>query len=212
MVVSLNYEENCHRERLIAQKAQIEKIQDILAIIEICESQLSDSTKETSIQDLISTFVNLKREYTDEFIIFNLSQLAIPLFTPMLKKKMSRWNPFLEDLMSSSRAENEILFCYDIFAELQDLFKDSSSYQSGNNSINPYHRLVWDTWMFSFRKLLYQENLKTCGNRCVEILSSWSKLIPKYINENILEQIVLAKLNYEVDAWNPLVDVIPIHK
>jgi hypothetical protein len=62
--------------------------------------------------------------------------------------------------------------------------------------------------MYAFRKLLLQESIRACADTCVDILNAWSKLLPKYIFENILEQLVLVKLRYEVEAWNPLVDPV----
>ena len=45
-------------------------------------------------RQMINIFTDLKRDYPDEFLIFNLYQLAIPLFTPLLRQRMSRWRPF----------------------------------------------------------------------------------------------------------------------
>ena len=100
--------------------------------------------------------------------------------------------------------ETDPLFCLDLYADLKDLFR-AESYQS---AVNPFHRLVWETWMYAFRKLLLQESIRACADTCVDILNAWSKLLPKYIFENILEQLVLVKLRYEVEAWNPLVDPV----
>ena len=36
-------------------------------------------------------------------------------------------------------------------------------------------------------------------------------LLPHWIMGNILEQLVLPKLQHEVEEWNPLTDTMPIH-
>lgn len=91
MVINLSYDKTRSLERIEQEKIEIDRIEDILLSIQKCE-QLIESQSE--LKDIINTFVQLKKDYADEFLIFNLSQLALPLFTPSLKDKMSRWRPF----------------------------------------------------------------------------------------------------------------------
>ena len=199
MVVNLSYDKTRSLERIEHEKNQIDRIEDILSAIQKCE-QLIESQSE--LRDIINTFVQLKKEYADEFLIFNLSQLAIPLFTPSLKEKMSKWRPFNNNKDLQNDETTSILYCRDIYSDIKSLFSNS------RQSINPFHRLIWETWMFSFRKLIAQENIRECAERCVDILNSWSSLIPKYVLDNILDQFILTKLIYEIEIWNPLVDVV----
>ena len=45
----------------------------------------------------------------------------------------------------------------------------------------------------------------------VDLLDRWEPLLPEWIMENILNQLILPRIQTEVDAWNPLTDLIPIH-
>lgn len=198
MVVNLNYEERRNRERLDQQQAQIDKLEGILEVVEHCERLLETTS---DMRQLMNMFIGLKRDYADEFLIFNLYELAIPLFSPLLKQKMSQWRPFASDKNTET---SDPLYCLDIYSDLKDLFR-AESYQS---AVNPFHRLIWETWMVSFRKLLLQESIRACADTCVDILNAWSRVLPKYVYENVLEQLVLVKLRYEVEVWNPLVDPV----
>jgi tuftelin-interacting protein 11 len=177
-------------------------------------------------------FQDLKRTYPDEFIIHNLGQVAIPLFTPLLKKKMSIWQPFdnedesiqdpdvVEIIDPDGNSNKEITYCCDIYSSLSSLLSDvnidyaATSRDNNKNKFNlkPYHRLVWETWMPSFRKALLNVSLKHNACQCVDLLTVWSKLVPGWIMENIIGQCVQPKLSNEVDEWNPLTDTIPIHE
>lgn len=202
MVVNLNYEERRNRERLDQQQAQIDKLESILEVVERCERLLETTS---DMRQMMNIFVGLKRDFADEFLIFNLYQLAIPLFTPLLKQKMNQWRPFARDKTeTSAQFESDPFYCLDIYSDLKDLFR-AESYQS---AVNPFHRLIWETWMVSFRKQLLQESIRACTDTCVDILNAWSRVLPKYVYENILEQLVLVKLRYEVEVWNPLVDPV----
>lgn len=45
----------------------------------------------------------------------------------------------------------------------------------------------------------------------VDFLDSWVHIIPVWILDNILDQLVFPKLQKEVENWNPLTDTVPIH-
>ena len=45
----------------------------------------------------------------------------------------------------------------------------------------------------------------------IEVLESWMPLLPPWMFQNILDQLVNPKLQMEVDRWNPLTDTMPIH-
>lgn len=45
----------------------------------------------------------------------------------------------------------------------------------------------------------------------VDLLDSWEPMLPTWISENINDQLILPKIHKEVDAWNPLTDLVPIH-
>ena len=45
----------------------------------------------------------------------------------------------------------------------------------------------------------------------LEVIEAWQPLLPDFIINNILEQMVLPSLTSEVELWNPLTDTMPIH-
>ena len=165
--------------------------------------------------DLISMFQDLQSNYADEFIIHNLSQLAVPLLTPVLRRQMILWNPFeqTEGGLPPSAAlfqapHRTPTFCYEIYSNLKQLL-----YSTGNvHAMGPYDRIVWETWMPAFRRLLTGLSMRECGLECVDLLKTWTSLLAPWMLENILEQMIMPKLTSQVDVWNPLTDTVPIHQ
>jgi len=47
--------------------------------------------------------------------------------------------------------------------------------------------------------------------QCIELITQWSKALPKDIVENILTGTILPRLKKEVDNWDPKREPIPIH-
>jgi len=45
----------------------------------------------------------------------------------------------------------------------------------------------------------------------IQLFSGWEKIIPKWMHDNITTQLILPKINSEIDLWNPQRDVQPIH-
>lgn len=45
----------------------------------------------------------------------------------------------------------------------------------------------------------------------IELLETWLPLLPGWILENLLDQLILPRLQAEVEGWNPLTDTMPIH-
>jgi tuftelin-interacting protein 11 len=76
--------------------------------------------------------------------------------------------------------------------------------------MDPYHGLLWHAWMPAFRGLVGQWTCKN-ADPMVDLIESWEKILPNWIMENILDQLILPRIQKEVDSWNPLTDLIPIH-
>ncbi len=79
-----------------------------------------------------------------------------------------------------------------------------------SKQIDPYHGLIWHAWMPAFRGLVGQWACKN-SEPMVTLLNSWEPLLPEWIMDNILDQLILPKIQKEVEMWNPLTDLIPIH-
>ena len=45
----------------------------------------------------------------------------------------------------------------------------------------------------------------------VYLLDSWNPVLPNWMMEHILEQLILPKIRKEVDHWNPSTDLLLIH-
>lgn len=97
------------------------------------------------------------------------------------------------------------------------------------SSMDPYDRLIWEVWMAHLRSLLSSQWSPKlhCGD-VVDLLETWLPLLPEWVLINILECIILPKLQVyssafisaqfsgclmqaEVDSWDPTTDPVPIH-
>lgn len=45
----------------------------------------------------------------------------------------------------------------------------------------------------------------------IQVLDEWMPILPQWIVNNILDQLVIPKLVQEVRIWDPVTDTVPIH-
>jgi tuftelin-interacting protein 11 len=104
-------------------------------------------------------------------------------------------------------------YAHEIYTDLKELLNEKtydSSFKSGLK-ISSYDRIIWETWMPTFRRLMSNQSIKKCSHKCTDLLNAWQNLLPPWILKNILDQIILPKLISETEEWNPTQDTVPIH-
>ena len=165
-------------------------------------------------------FKNLKNNYYNEYKMYNLTELSIPLLMPVINKYYANWSPFDN--------EDEIGLGYDIFKEVKNLLEDSnsstsailsasesSSYLRGGHrnpsQIDSFYRIIWETWMPPIKRALINYNIRNCNN-VIDFIDLWKPLLPPSMIDNILDNVIMPKLTQEVESWNPLTDTQPIHQ
>ena len=77
--------------------------------------------------------------------------------------------------------------------------------------MDPYDRLVWEVFMPKLRQTLSHWSPRNC-NPVIEFLDIWKSLLPQWVLENIVDQLLMPRLQREVDAWDPTTDTVPIHR
>ena len=76
--------------------------------------------------------------------------------------------------------------------------------------MDPYDRLVWEVWMPKFRHMLSSLSLLEFAS-IIDLLELWMPLLPVWQMENILEQMIMPRLQHGVQNWDPTTDTVPLH-
>uniref|UniRef100_A0A665U070 Tuftelin-interacting protein 11 n=1 Tax=Echeneis naucrates TaxID=173247 RepID=A0A665U070_ECHNA len=191
VVVSLSHESRALQSRLDAEQDSIQRMEAVLALVERFPSGETECAR---------IFETLQTDYYEEYKTMGLADLAVAVVHPLLKEKLCSWDPlkdssyYLEDIgqwraILESRDGCLSDVCVPLF---------SSS------------RLLWDVWIPVMRSCVsgWQPRLVRQMVDCVDV---WAPLIPLWIQDHLLEQLILPRLQREVDNWNPLTDTVPIH-
>lgn len=217
-IVQNDREAKHEEDRTVNLQHEIERLDELVATEERQERRLSkladivqtlvdrsqeDHAEPLTLSECSTAFHTLQDEFYEEYKTYGLSDLAITLVCPMVKQQLELWQPLRQ-------TDAHV----DLFCTWKDLLLDTSGSRMHDHRDNPqddpYHYLVWETWMPPVREAILAWEPREC-DPLIELLETWMPLLPRWIMENILEQFVLPKLQAEVEAWNPLTDTVPIH-
>ncbi|XP_023149944.2 tuftelin-interacting protein 11 [Amphiprion ocellaris] len=200
VVVSLSHESRALQTRLDSEQDAIQRMEAVLALVERFPSGETAPGEGPTLQECARIFETLQTDYYEEYKTIGLADLAVAVIHPLLKEKLCSWDP-LKD--SSS--------CLEDIGQWRAILESRDLHSSGPDSnMDPYHRLLWEVWIPVMRTCVSGWQPRMVGPMvdCVEV---WAPLLPLWILDHMLEQLILPRLQREVDNWNPLTDTVPIH-
>ncbi|XP_055593216.1 septin-interacting protein 1 isoform X2 [Uranotaenia lowii] len=186
------------KENLI-RITQLEKdyIQTLEGALELVKALVEPEDGSVSLEDCEKIFIRIQCDYPSEYKEFGLADLAPGVVAPLIAARLKEWNPFVDptrhlELIKSWRS---IL---------------GSTDTEKRNLLDPYSGLVWSGVIPSIRTAASNWDPRL-HQPMIALLDAWAPLLPAWILDNVLEQIILSKLNTAVIEWDPLTDTIPIH-
>lgn len=212
LVVNLKHEEEKLSAVLEREEKEIKKLMEVINMIDSCRQQsLSPDDDVLTLDKCEEIFNTLQEDYYEEFKMYDLASLAEPLVFSLVRKYFEGWNPLVNpshglevmvrwrEILERKEAENS--------AFSLTLAQGTAH---GEEAMKMYDRLVWEVWMPFLRSVI-------CSWTCREyesmlnLINIWIPVLPQWILENIKQQLILPRLQVEVDAWNPLTDTVPVH-
>lgn len=128
-----------------------------------------------------------------------LADLAVAIH-PLLKEKLNSWNPLKDST-----------YCLEDIGQWRAILETRNIHSNAPDSnMDPYHKLLWEVWVPVIQTCVSHWPPRNVGPMvdCIEV---WAPLLPQWILEYVLDQLILPHLQREVDNWNPLTDTVPIH-
>ncbi|XP_037032370.1 septin-interacting protein 1 isoform X2 [Bradysia coprophila] len=161
-------------------------------------SQLTEPLEPLTLDKAAEIFTELQTDFAPEYKEFGLGDLAPGVIAPLFNTEMDGWKPLEEptkhtDLLKKWR---RILGFYQV--------------QHSTNVFDPYATLVWSGVMPNIRAAVAEWNPRN-HQPMAALLDAWAPLLPSFTLDNILEQLILPRIQQGVDHWDPLTDTTPIH-
>ncbi|XP_022257419.1 tuftelin-interacting protein 11-like, partial [Limulus polyphemus] len=204
-VINLEHEEERLAKVIQEEKKHIDSLKTVLEEIERLHARTEMGCENPmTLEEVIEVFENLQENYYEEYRMYNLTDLTITIVFPLMKRYMSSWNPFKDSK-----------YGMDVFKKWKDLLELEKGMRFNqcpalNDEMDPYHQLMWHVWMPCLRTAIFSWIVRQC-DPLIDLLENWLPLLPTWMTTNILEQMILPRLQKEVDTWDPLTDTMPIH-
>jgi len=202
LIVNLTHES----EKLVNvcehEEKQIARVRVILALVEECENRTKpDATEPITVEEVAGIFARLQDDFYEEYKVYDLAALGVAMVYPLLKTEFAEWNPLEEPM----RGVETMQKWHGILAEQEGQYSHEQGF------MGPYEKLVWEVWMPIMRKTVSNTWEPRSSDALIEVLETWMPLLPPWILSNVLDQLILPRIQTEVNSWNPLTDTIPIH-
>ncbi|XP_069102141.1 tuftelin-interacting protein 11-like [Argopecten irradians] len=204
-IVNMKYEKQRLDEICDQEEKLMDRLKKVLDIVDMCQKRTQpDSDNPLTLSESAAIFKSLQEDYYEEYRMYDLSSLAIALVFPMMKQHFTGWDPLKNPTHG-----------LDTVREWKALLEDYTNKivagpHTGGQDMDVYQRLLWDVWLPFVRTTVLTWNVRSCDN-IIDLLETWMPVLPGWVMENILDQLVLPRLLQEVENWNPLTDTMPIH-
>ncbi|KAH8262818.1 hypothetical protein KR044_000592 [Drosophila immigrans] len=163
--------------------------------------QLSENP-ELSLVQAEKLFLELQHDYAAEYKEFGMADLAAGVIAPLLKRELSDWQPL--------ELPTQPLQLIKRWRGILQRDGEESEEQQSRNVFDPYSSLIWAGVMPSFRACAASWQPKEHAPMAA-LLDAWAPLLPTWVLDSVLEQLVLPRLTVGVQEWDPLTDTVPIH-
>lgn len=197
-ITALEQEKHKLEQIVKLEKNHMHTLQDILSLID----ELITDDSNLTLQRAEEIFNTLQTTYVAEYQEFSLGDLAASVIAPLLKKHLENWQPLQNPTMNVDLVKKWRTI-------LQRLDKETDN-APRSNIFDPYSALIWVGVMPSFRACVGDWSPKQ-HQPMAALLDCWASLLPSWILDSVLEQLILPRLTDAVSDWDPLTDTVPIH-
>lgn len=183
-------------ERIVTlEKKYIETLEDSMELVE----RLVNTEDVPTLEEAEKIFIEIKVNHPNEYKEFNIGDLVPGVIAPIIADRLKDWDALKEPTKHVNIIKR--------WADLLDYSKTSSS---ATTVFDPYPALVWSTIVPCFRRSASEWNPRNHAPMAA-LLDTWSALLPEWMLDNVLDQIILHRLTQTVSEWDPLTDIYPIH-
>ncbi|KAH8377626.1 hypothetical protein KR093_006322 [Drosophila rubida] len=194
---ALQHEQYQLQELVQLERNHMTTLQAALARLD----QLSENP-ELSLAQAEQLFLELQHDYAAEYKEFGMADLAAGVIAPLLKRELSDWQPLAQPTQPLQLIKR--------WRSILQRDSEEPAEQQSRNVFDPYSSLIWAGVMPSFRGCAASWQPKEHAPMAA-LLDAWAPLLPTWVLDSVLEQLVLPRLTLGVQEWDPLTDTVPIH-
>lgn len=158
-------------------------------------SQREATEGSTSLRQLEDAFNRLLIKHDKEYRSLGLDDVVVGAIDLVLRKPFAQWQPFdvsADALLSTLKPWKQ---AYNLEPA------DDSEKDGTERTMTAWESLLWHRWLPKVRSAINNEWDVLDPQPAVHLIESWDPILPRFIHDNILDQLVLPKVTVAVEDW-----------
>lgn len=213
--------------------ARLQKVQIVANDINAKAKELA-SVYEVSLEPFSPLFYTLVDQFSREYERYRLDEIVVAAIAPLVRRMVANWNP-LEDpsaFVSTFRtwrralrvntSEEKPQTQVDVYGSKTILATPIEVYVfnyfllifsnicHSEKPMTPFESLLWNVWLPKVRTSINNDWSPDTPQPAVKLYEAWSTFLPPFIRDNLLDQLILPKVQKAVADWNPKRESVPL--
>lgn len=193
--------------------ARLTKIQETVAVIAKLATEQSTHTH-PSLSPLADNFDLLLEEYKDEYATEQLDEVVVGAIAQIMRRPFAEWEPFdpSSDILLSSLKQWKKAY------NLEGPESNGHGAMNGgrvdvpSRQMTAWESVMWNLWLPKVRSTINNEWDALHPRAAVHLIESWESILPPFIRDNILDQLILPKVRKAVDEWDARRSSVSLYK
>uniref|UniRef100_A0A183CHX8 GCFC domain-containing protein n=1 Tax=Globodera pallida TaxID=36090 RepID=A0A183CHX8_GLOPA len=200
---ALKNEEQRISEDIAENRDELLRLEEVEQLV----GRFSSFADGSSLDECKKLFLKLLEEYEAEYKMYGLDALAIPIVLPKIKRYFLEWDPLNPE---------QIFYGYSMMSGWKELLGDAKGaalfkhFDNNSSTLPAFDYCIWHGWMPNIRKAALEWSPRSNGPVMISLVQKWTQIIPGWILENLLEQVLIPRIREQIDLWDPTTDTVPI--
>ncbi|KAG0173477.1 Tuftelin-interacting protein 11 [Apophysomyces sp. BC1034] len=160
-------------------------------------------------------FEKLETDYLEQVESLGLDALVVAVWAPIMKYKSVHWDVLAEPTWGANDVKRwrRLLLCNDDKENQQNgLYRAHISRKPKELTATPYEMMMNTIWLAKVRSAINNSWDVRDPDTLIQLLEAWQPpVLPRFIFENIINQLLLPKISRAVSDWDPRNDPEMIH-
>ncbi|GAA5970505.1 hypothetical protein JCM21900_003885 [Sporobolomyces salmonicolor] len=218
------------RKAVEAQEARIRSLEGVMSVVGrireretealelvlAMEAQGREEEGSKALDGFADDFDELLGGFPGEYEELRLDEVVVGAITPICRRLFQTWDPLTRPSLAVSQFKCfRKHFLIDKHAPAPSADEDALDiYGSGDggtttkkrtdkSTMSPYETLMWTIWLPKVRSAINNSWTPSDPAPAVALFTSWSPVLPSFIRDNILDQLILPKLSSAIADWSP---------
>jgi tuftelin-interacting protein 11 len=206
---TVEFQQNQLQREMDSVETEIRKARGIteavaaLKAIDLNKARTSDEA-DKSWEEAVAQLETLQVQFKDEIQSFGLTSVAVATLHPLFKQEMLDWAP-LENPLHLVTYLHRLRTILGISKDAVVSYVGADAFDKPRKqkSTTAYETMIYTLWLPKVRTTITNEWEPHKPTALITLIEAWKDILPEFIYNSVLNQLVVQKLSAAVQDWNP---------